>query len=310
MAFIQNAEVSQRSSLPFAVVAASSARRFDIPPLEVISLFESQGAILFRGFQIEPSRLLSITDVFTESYSRDTMRRPNRFGAQFIRSVDPWTKQVDLHSEGSFTPAWPEVIWFCCVQPAGGKGGETILCDGAELWKQLTAQAKNYFLEHPIRYDARVPFTQNTPGRGRRPWLFNSPGTCNAWLDFDSSVTEFTQIRSAVTEGRQNGMICFANHLIIDAADEPQLLRRSLVDGTAIAEEFTDQIRKTSAQLTFEHKWQKGDLLMLDNRRFLHGRRAFDPKDQRDVVVVQTARAAFGYGVTTRVGLKQPSSAG
>ena len=50
------------------------------------------------------------------------------------------------------------------------------------------------------------------------------------------------------------------------------------------------------------NQWEteKNDLLMIDNKRFMHGRRAFDKSIKRDIVIVQTQRASFGYGSTTR----------
>ncbi len=39
---------------------------------------------------------------------------------------------------------------------------------------------------------------------------------------------------------------------------------------------------------------------MLDNRRFMHGRRKFNFKEKRDILNIQTARANFAYGSTTR----------
>ena len=39
---------------------------------------------------------------------------------------------------------------------------------------------------------------------------------------------------------------------------------------------------------------------MLDNKRFLHGRRKYKKNDPRDIVVIQSAKASFGYGSTTR----------
>ena len=39
---------------------------------------------------------------------------------------------------------------------------------------------------------------------------------------------------------------------------------------------------------------------MIDNRRFMHGRRAFKKGEKRDLLVVQSSLANFGYGSTTR----------
>ena len=40
---------------------------------------------------------------------------------------------------------------------------------------------------------------------------------------------------------------------------------------------------------------------MIDNKRFMHGRKSFDKGIERDIVIVQTERASFSYGSTTRI---------
>ena len=49
--------------------------------------------------------------------------------------------------------------------------------------------------------------------------------------------------------------------------------------------------------------WQPRDLLMIDNRRFMHGRRAFEADDVRDISIVQVLRASFAFGASTRTAL-------
>ena len=65
-----------------------------------------------------------------------------------------------------------------------------------------------------------------------------------------------------------------------------------------------DEIFYNANQLTYDHNWQKGDYLMIDNKRIMHGRRGFPRGDPRDIVVIQTARASFGFGSTTRSHVK------
>ena len=67
-----------------------------------------------------------------------------------------------------------------------------------------------------------------------------------------------------------------------------------------IDKKLIDEIIKKSEELTYEHNWIKSDLIMLDNRRFMHGRRAFGKHIKRDIVIMQTERASFGYGATIR----------
>ena len=39
---------------------------------------------------------------------------------------------------------------------------------------------------------------------------------------------------------------------------------------------------------------------MIDNKRFLHGRKSLKEDDPRDIVIIQSQYASFGYGGTTR----------
>ena len=65
--------------------------------------------------------------------------------------------------------------------------------------------------------------------------------------------------------------------------------------GKAIPEKFIDEIKRVADDITVDHSWQQGDVVMLDNVRFMHGRRAFEKEDPRDILAIITARASFGY---------------
>ena len=99
---------------------------------DIVTLFEKYGVILFQGFDTKPEKLTNITDKFTEIYAVDALRRSARFNQKVIRDVDVGAKEVLLHSEASFTPAWPELIWFYCNTPPQ-KNGATILGGCCEI---------------------------------------------------------------------------------------------------------------------------------------------------------------------------------
>ena len=52
--------------------------------------------------------------------------------------------------------------------------------------------------------------------------------------------------------------------------------------------------------LNLKIDWKEKDLIMIDNKRFLHGREAITNNDPRDIVNAQTAKASFGLGNTNR----------
>ena len=53
-------------------------------------------------------------------------------------------------------------------------------------------------------------------------------------------------------------------------------------DGSEVEDQLVDQIEALSNSLSFAHRWRKGDMLMLDNTRFMHGRNPIgDPQHRR-----------------------------
>ena len=67
-----------------------------------------------------------------------------------------------------------------------------------------------------------------------------------------------------------------------------------------IPQSILNEIKKEAEELTYEIKWSKNDLVMVDNKRFMHGRRAYTKNIPRDIVVIQTSKASFSYGTTFR----------
>lgn len=272
---------------------------FKIDKENIIQLFEKHGVILFKNFKLNPKKLTLFTDIFTSRYSSDALRREIRFDNKNIRNVDGGNLKIDLHSESSFNPAWPEIIWFYCNDNSA-KGGETILCDGSKLWDKLSLDTKNYFQENLIKYKLRIPIIKKLKAKGRKNWPMNSHGVSNSFIDWDEGNLYLNQIRSAIVEGRNDNSLCFSNHLFINLKSEPQILSRRTNNDSNIPQKYFDEIQSCSKVTELNIKLDKNDLLMLDNKRFMHGRNAFSKSGKRDIVNIQTFKASFGYGATLR----------
>ena len=108
------------------------------------------------------------------------------------------------------------------------------------------------------------------------------------------------QKRYAVQSSRISGQFAFANHLFIDLDSEPQLVNRTLSNMRDIPDSIYREISDKADSFTHDHIWEKNDFLMLDNKRFLHGRKSLTKGDPRDIVIIQSQNAGFGYGSTTR----------
>jgi hypothetical protein len=272
---------------------------------EVVSLFERYGVLLFRGFEMETRGISNITDLYTQNYANDASRRGHRFDQKIVHDVDLGNDAHTLHSEGSYTSAaWPEIIWFYC-NIAPRKNGETILCDGKKLWKNLSSDTKIYFLAELLCFDLNIPFGKPRKGRGKQIWMSNTPGT-KGYINWETGSFEFTQLVSAVNVSRSGRDLCFSNHLLAELGKDPQIKNKFMktVGGQKIPEQLIEEIKLKSSEITFEHNWQEHDLLMIDNKRFMHGRRAFDKNVKRDIVNIQTAIASFGFGATSRTSIR------
>ena len=96
--------------------------------------------------------------------------------------------------------------------------------------------------------------------------------------------------------------LSFSNHLLAELVKDPQIKNKFMLvsNGEKVPTKYIVEIQLKSSELTYDHMWTKNDLLMIDNKRFMHGRRAFEKGVKRDIVIIQSQRASFGYGCTTR----------
>ena len=258
-------------------------------------LFTTQGCVIFRGFNIPDEELISFTNEYSHSYASDAMRRKSVLGEKYVKSVDIGNEKIKIHSEASFTKAWPEIIWFFCKVPPEEKG-ETTFCDGIELWDSLEEKTKVFFYYNPIVYNLAIPVLKKPKeGAGIEAWPIHSVGVGDSHIDWGRGVLFMKQIRFAVHDSRIPGKFCFANHLLVDLESEPQIISRKLLDGKSIPADIMKEISKKAENLTHKYNWEENDLVMLDNKRFLHGRESFKSGDQRNIVQIQTQKASFAY---------------
>jgi len=305
----------------------------------IVKLFEKSGVILFRDFNLKPEEITKITDLYTERYAHDALRRASRIGQKLVRTVDydshdallranrikqqelhnvdavkkkdeEWKvnyddyEEMSLHSESSYAPDYPEIIWFFCNEFFTNGRGCTTLCDGIKLWDNLSYETKNFFLLNPIRYKLKISISEKKIGNGTKKWLINQQGAGDGLLDLSNGLLNIVQIRFAVHPSRLPNKMCFSNHILYRDTD-PNILEWGTIDGNKIPQNILDEVKEKSKELTYDLDWKKNDFVMLDNRRFIHGRRAFKKEDKRDIMIVETSSANFGYGATTRKKINQ-----
>ncbi len=256
--------------------------------LKIKEIFKSKGIIIFRNINLDKNNLINFTDNFSYTYANDATRRSKRFGSDFIRNVDSGNQKIDLHSEASFSPSCPEIIWFYCVKPAK-KSGKTLLCDGVSLWNSLNLETKNFFLSNQISYKLKIPYLEKKLNKSRKKWYLPYEGISNCFVNFKTGEIEIDYNKYAVHKTiMPTRNLAFANHLFISLKSEPQLIQRTLKNKKRIPEKFLKEINFKAEKNTLRIMLKKNDLVMIDNHRFMHGREKILNKEKRDIINVQT----------------------
>jgi alpha-ketoglutarate-dependent taurine dioxygenase len=263
---------------------------------KIIEEFEKNGIIIFRNLKIQPNGFKNLTDIFSLSYANDANRREKTNLHRYINSVDVGNKKMSLHSEASFSPAWPEILWFYCLD-APKKKGETTICDGLMLWKNLNNKTKEFFLKNPLKFNLSIPVVKKNSKGTKKFWPINKIGSYNSIIDYKTGNLNFNQIKFAINEGRIPNQLCFANHVMYKNTDET-IKTWGLLNNKKISSSIIKYIENEARKITVYHKWKKNDIMMLDNRRFMHGRNEFNKNEKRKIINIQTLTAKFGFGVS------------
>lgn len=252
----------------------------------VAEVFAEHGLILFRGF--ETSRAAFKT--FSERLCGDFMTYQG--GASVRRPVDgePTVMTVSepdhrfaipLHGEMYYAKRRPGVLWFYCARPADADG-ETTVADAVALYDRLAPATRAFFEGQPIRYVCTHP-------AGRWQALFHTDDVeavrrfCAA-EDTTVSVNEAdgsivtNYVTWACADTHHGSRRAFINNILTMTWWEAHGVGNRIVrmaDGSAIPEAIVGELRAVEADVTRPVRWRPGDVLMVDNTRFMHGRRAF-----------------------------------
>ncbi|MFG1779701.1 amino acid adenylation domain-containing protein [Micromonospora sp. NPDC049048] len=264
---------------------------------------DEHGAVLLRGFGVDdPQRLAeAVAEVFGEPYQ--TTEHPRQvLGDRVVMPIDyPAELELYWHNEDSFNRTWPARIAFACQQPAE-EGGETTVVDGLAVLQAMDADTRKRFTELGVCYVRRflpglgLPWTAvfGTDDREEVTRRCAADGVSATW---DGDVLTTRAHRPAVLPDRQGRPVWFAQVLhwheyCLDPETRLQLaaaldgvMPRSVTygDGTPIPEEVVAELIDISRANEWPAPWIRGDLLLVDNRRMAHGRRAY--RGQRRIMV-------------------------
>ncbi|PKL77606.1 MAG: hypothetical protein CVV27_04995, partial [Candidatus Melainabacteria bacterium HGW-Melainabacteria-1] len=280
--------------------------------------FCSPGAVLIRHSGHSLLDFLGVSDHFGRDFVRVSKKGQVRqiTGGNVNRQALPGYDSVflptghgqlfalPLHGELYYQYRQPpELLWFFC-QHSAAQDGETWLCDGADLFAALPAAIQQLLMDQQIVYTRCQPAANWQRDYGCEDFAslcaFLAGQGIEASLQPDGSLlTRYvcSALRlDQLDSGGQNRPV-FINNLLpfaLRELHEPAATqaRVRFEDGSRIPVEMLQQIEAIAADLTCHLSWQAGDLLMLDNRRVMHGRgQISDPKRTLYLRMSHLARA-------------------
>lgn len=257
----------------------------------VLQQLDESGAILFRGFDFSLESFESFSTVFCKDFhsvgTRVTLRKQSGDGF----STEVYRDNFSLlgHSEGTYRP-WPpapELCFFCCVTPPSEAGGETTLVDGVAFYDRLPSDLRERFTDsgviyrshwEPARWQAEfgVESTQEL-----KQLLCQFPGVEFVLEDDSLDIRYKTDAFKPTPIGKPafaNAMLAhlpYVNHP--NHKDDRVYCKSSnqvfFGDGERISDDIINQLIDIHDDILLAHRWQRGDLLLIDNTRYMHGRR-------------------------------------
>ena len=256
--------------------------------------FKKHGIVIIDNFQLPPNKIKKFTDKFSLKYANDASRRETWFNDNDIRSVDSGFHEIPLHSESSFSNTCPEIIWFYGVQINNKKNAPTTICDGIKVWENLPLIFKDQLLCDPLVFKVRAKLAQTKKEIPSKKWFIDSIGMKNPILNYKKSTLDFEYIKYMVNLNKYHNKISFCNH-ILSIPDEDQIIGARFFSNKKISKTFLNIIKKLTSKYTYEHYWKKNQLIMIDNLRFMHGRRAIKKSETRKIINIQTLHSNFKH---------------
>lgn len=261
---------------------------------ELIAHYQTHGALLFRGFATDLARFHAFarkfcpTSVYNESPGRALLDP-----AEGIYAVDGGVNEFALHPELSRVPWKPDVALFGCLT-APGQGGATTICDGIALARALPDEVQRGLAGRRLIYvngtwPELLEFWLGTPTPDDAQ-LSQPPVGCPYQfrrLPDGRIVRHFS--RPALHRPMFADERAFGNFLLFARFNNGRPDFPLLDDMRPVPEAWLQAIKAIGDRLTCAVQWQPGDLLMLDNTRFMHGRTAILEPSERQIATF------FGY---------------
>lgn len=279
---------------PYVLLEPSGEKQLlDVDRSLIIELYKTHGALLLRAFNTDVSEFSKFTRGFCPTHVvNDSAGRRQIDPQHDVHTVDPGVRAFPLHSELSREPWKPDVAFFACLS-APKSGGATTICDGVELACALPDDVRQGLAARRLLHviDTRPELLQFWLGdpRPSDDTLAHPPPSCPYQFRRVGENVLRCFTRPALHRPMFSDRLAFANFLLFARFKQKRRDFPLLDDGRPVPDSWVQAIKAAGDRMTAEIAWQTGDVLMLDNTRFMHGRTEIRDASERLIA------SFFGY---------------
>ncbi|MCG8417119.1 MAG: TauD/TfdA family dioxygenase [Proteobacteria bacterium] len=274
------------------------------------------GAVLLRGFAIDTPDDFA---AFVDSLGLDNMPYVggaavrNRVSGDRVLTANesPPSEPIPFHHEMSQVPAPPDyIVFYCDIPPA--EGGETPIILSNEVYRFFHQNHPEFLRrveELGVRYIRIMPAEDDPSSAIGRSWkstyqaesragaeaAMREQGTSWQWLD-NGNLRTVTAALPAIRSESRTGQKTFFNSMIaaytgwVDSRNDPTKAIE-LGDGSPVDHDAMMAIAAYMKEHCVAFPWQKGDVLVVDNRLTMHSRNPFTPPRR---ILASVARQRHG----------------
>jgi len=286
MSFIQTTQIIQASQINQTIstdVLAQAHRQL-----------KTKGWALLRGFEHDIEKFSELVYGFCSKLTFDPARE---FTNNSTQKVDAGIGAVGLHIENGNTPFPPDLVAFYSRKSAQ-TGSQTTLCDGEQLYAAMPERLKQLF-------NSPITVSRNLPQALWKTYVANEhPQLEDAAQVTPQHIQELMDMLPGQTgEINEAGDLYYRLNLspLLNEGDKLSFANAILgpsfnyeapcyqfEDGSVISEALKQEIADLAEQFTLELNWHDGDMILIDNRRVMHGRRAIegDPNERQLVIAM------------------------
>ena len=265
----------------------------DIDRALIIDTYKEHGAILFRGFPFNVGVFQGLTtsfcshSMFNKSAGREVIDHANK-----IQTVDPGDNPFPLHPEMGREPWKPDIAFFACENPPQQEG-QTFFCDGVELVRKMPSRTLKAVNKRSLRYSLPIQ------DAGLKYWLKkddyteadmdNPPEDCPFEFIRHNGQIFRSYVQPFLHRPMFSNKLAFGNFLLFARYIHNDKWFPTYENDTIVPDDLVETIKKTGDKLSEYIQWQAGDVMMIDNSRFMHGRTRITNIAERRILTY------FGY---------------